>query len=88
LETLGPLLFPRALSQRNPRGLKKIKFQTETLPILADSGHSIAVYGRIGKIWQSVSILGKGSAMADSAGEILTLEKVAAYLKAGKRTVY
>lgn len=26
--------------------------------------------------------------MADSEGEILTLEEVAAYLKAGKRTVY
>ena len=26
--------------------------------------------------------------MADSTGEILTLEEVAAYLKAGKRTVY
>jgi excisionase family DNA binding protein len=26
--------------------------------------------------------------MADATGEILTLEEVAAYLKAGKRTVY
>jgi excisionase family DNA binding protein len=33
-------------------------------------------------------LLGKGAAMADPEGEILTLEEVAAYLKAGKRTVY
>ena len=32
--------------------------------------------------------LGKGAAMADPEGEILTLEEVASYLKAGKRTVY
>jgi len=31
---------------------------------------------------------GKGTAMTDPEGEILTLEEVAAYLKAGKRTVY
>ena len=35
-----------------------------------------------------ISTLGKGAAMADPEGEILTLEEVAAYLKAGKRTVY
>lgn len=34
------------------------------------------------------TILGKGAVMADPEGEILTLEEVAAYLKAGKRTVY
>jgi excisionase family DNA binding protein len=34
------------------------------------------------------SNLGKGAAMTDSEGEIITLEEVAAYLKAGKRTVY
>ena len=35
-----------------------------------------------------ISTLGKGAAMADLEGEILTLEEVAAYLKASKRTVY
>lgn len=35
-----------------------------------------------------ISNLGKGAAMTDPEGEILTLEEVAAYLKAGKRTVY
>lgn len=30
----------------------------------------------------------KGEAMADAEDEILTLDEVAAYLKAGKRTVY
>jgi excisionase family DNA binding protein len=44
--------------------------------------------GRIGQTWQSESIVGKGKAMTDAEGEILTLDEVAAYLKAGKRTVY
>ena len=35
-----------------------------------------------------IFILGKGAAMADTEAEILTLEEVASYLKAGKRTVY
>ena len=35
-----------------------------------------------------ISTLGNGAAMAGPEGEILTLEEVAAYLKAGKRTVY
>jgi excisionase family DNA binding protein len=43
---------------------------------------------RIGKTWQSDSNGGKGKAMADTEGEILTLDEVATYLKAGKRTVY
>jgi hypothetical protein len=30
----------------------------------------------------------EGNPMTDTHGEILTLEEVAAYLKAGKRTVY
>lgn len=30
----------------------------------------------------------KGNTMADAEGEILTLDEVAVYLKAGKRTVY
>lgn len=34
------------------------------------------------------SDVGKGKTMADAEGEILTLDEVAAYLKAGKRTVY
>ncbi len=47
-------------------------------------------YGRIGKTWQSYFGAGKGEgrAMADAEDEILTLDEVAAYLKAGKRTVY
>jgi excisionase family DNA binding protein len=35
-----------------------------------------------------MTLSGKGEAMAEPEGEILTLEEVAAYLKAGKRTVY
>jgi excisionase family DNA binding protein len=31
---------------------------------------------------------GKGETMTDPKGEILTLDEVAVYLKAGKRTVY
>ena len=31
---------------------------------------------------------GKGETMTDPEGEILTLDEVASYLKAGKRTVY
>ena len=38
--------------------------------------------------WQSYFNVGKGKAMADAEDEILTLDEVAAYLKAGKRTVY
>jgi excisionase family DNA binding protein len=45
-------------------------------------------YGKIGNSWQSLLINGKGETMADPEGEILTLDEVAAYLKAGKRTVY
>jgi excisionase family DNA binding protein len=45
-------------------------------------------YGRIGQTWQSNFNVGKGTAMADADGEILTLDEVAAYLKAGKRTMY
>jgi len=44
--------------------------------------------GRIGSSWQVTFIIGKGETMAEAEGEILTLEEVAAYLKAGKRTVY
>lgn len=36
----------------------------------------------------NLSTLGEGEAMANPEGEILTLEEVAVYLKAGKRTVY
>lgn len=36
----------------------------------------------------NLSTLGEGEAMANPEGEILTLEEVAAYLKARKRTVY
>ena len=38
--------------------------------------------------WQFLFIIGKGETMAEPQGEILTLDEVAAYLKAGKRTVY
>jgi excisionase family DNA binding protein len=31
---------------------------------------------------------GKGETMSEPEGEVLTLDEVAAYLKAGKRTVY
>ena len=36
----------------------------------------------------SITIVGKGKTMAEPEGEILTLDEVATYLKAGKRTVY
>jgi excisionase family DNA binding protein len=36
----------------------------------------------------SVGRRGEGSNVASSEGEILTLDEVAAFLKAGKRTVY
>jgi excisionase family DNA binding protein len=45
-------------------------------------------YGKIGNYWQLIGNVGKGEAMANAADEILTLDEVAAYLKAGKRTVY
>ena len=47
-----------------------------------------SLYGRIGNFWQFPFIIGKGETMAEPHGEILTLDEVAAYLKAGKRTVY
>jgi excisionase family DNA binding protein len=43
---------------------------------------------KIGSFWQLLNIIDKGHLMADPEGEILTLDEVAAYLKAGKRTVY
>jgi excisionase family DNA binding protein len=46
------------------------------------------LYGRIGNSWQPIFIIGKGEKMAEPEGEILTLDEVSAYLKAGKRTVY
>ena len=46
-----------------------------------------SLYGRIGNFWQFPFIIGKGETMAEPQGEILTLDEVAAYLKAGKRTV-
>jgi excisionase family DNA binding protein len=45
-------------------------------------------YGRICKTWQSEFNVCIGTAMAEPDGDILTLDEVAAYLKAGKRTVY
>lgn len=44
-----------------------------------------------GKIWPDLAIVGLGDnkmTRTESDGEILTLEEVAAFLKAGKRTVY
>ena len=40
------------------------------------------------RTWQPSVIIGKDKAMANTEGEILTLDEVAVYLKAGKRTVY
>ena len=41
-----------------------------------------------GQTWQAVTNRGECKNMADPNGEILTLDDVAAFLKAGKRTVY
>jgi len=46
------------------------------------------LFGRICKTWQSEFNVCIGKAMAEPDGDILTLDEVAAYLKAGKRTVY
>jgi len=46
------------------------------------------LYGSIGDFWQSLFIIGKGETMTEPKGEILNPDGVAAYLKAGKRTVY
>ncbi|WP_456155018.1 methylation-associated defense system helix-turn-helix domain-containing protein MAD1 [Verminephrobacter eiseniae] len=58
------------------------------LTIIYAGLNSSPPYGKIGNSWQSLFIIGKGETMADPEGEILTLDEVAAYLKAGKRTVY
>lgn len=42
---------------------------------------------RFGK-WNALFANEKGKMMSEVEGDILTLEEVAAYLKAGKRTVY
>ncbi len=46
--------------------------------------------GKLAKLGNPIPLQAKaeGDPMTDAAGEILTLEEVAAYLKAGKRTVY
>jgi excisionase family DNA binding protein len=44
--------------------------------------------GRICKTWQVKFNVCIGTAMAEPDGDILTLDEVAAYLKAGKRTIY
>ncbi|SHL78450.1 transcriptional regulator, AlpA family [Rhodanobacter sp. OK091] len=41
-----------------------------------------------GQTWQAATFRGESNNMAGSDGEILTLDEVAAFLKAGKRTVY
>ena len=38
--------------------------------------------------WQACAIICIGKTVADTEDEILTLDEVAVYLKAGKRTVY
>ena len=61
--------------------------QPESLTMHVESA-SIEFSGRIGQSWQPKCNVGKDKEMADPTGDILTLEEVAAYLKAGKRTVY
>jgi excisionase family DNA binding protein len=56
--------------------------------VLLSRPYMSAPCGRIGYSWQSKSNIGKDHEMVDPKDEILTLEEVAAYLKAGKRTVY
>ena len=58
------------------------------LPFALNRWPMSSLYGRIGNFWQFPFIIGKGETMAEPQGEILTLDEVAAYLKAGKRTVY
>jgi excisionase family DNA binding protein len=58
------------------------------LPFALERWSMSSLYGRIGNSWQSIFIIGKGETMSTPEGEILTLDEVAAYLKAGKRTVY
>lgn len=41
-----------------------------------------------GQTWQAAINRGESSTMVGSEGEILTLDEVAVFLKAGKRTVY
>jgi excisionase family DNA binding protein len=57
---------------------------------LYDSSQLRTACGKIGQTWQTEFIVGQHceETMTDSDGEILTLDEVAAYLKAGKRTVY
>lgn len=58
------------------------------LPFALNRWPMSSLYVRIGNFWQFPFIIGKGETMAEPQGEILTLDEVAAYLKAGKRTVY
>ena len=58
------------------------------LPFALNRWPMSSLYGRIGNFWQFPFIIGKGETMAEPQGEILTLDEVAAYLKAGKRNVY
>ncbi|WP_438873587.1 helix-turn-helix domain-containing protein [Verminephrobacter aporrectodeae] len=46
--------------------------------------------GELAKLDNQIPLQAKiaGTLMTDTTGEILTLEEVAAYLRAGKRTVY
>ena len=46
--------------------------------------------GKLARLGNPIPLQAKaeGDPMTDTDGEILTLEEVAAYLKAGKRTVY
>jgi excisionase family DNA binding protein len=53
-----------------------------------NSWWTVPPYEILWQTWQTNAIIGKDKAMADTEGEILTLNEVAVFLKAGKRTVY
>lgn len=91
----------QALAEVGGEGRSRLQVDGTTIHTLNDQeakqGFVISDYcwSRHGVVWENwpvlathISTLGKGVAMADPEGEILTLEEVAAYLKAGKRTVY
>lgn len=52
------------------------------------SWQTAPLYGILCQTWQANAVISKDKTMADTEGEILTLDEVAVYLKAGKRTVY
>jgi excisionase family DNA binding protein len=53
--------------------------------------HQVVRFGTMWEIWQILQSIAndcRGNSMANAKDEILTLDDVVAYLKAGKRTVY